>query len=365
VSNELVGDRAQVLEENMVRWGDARCIVTCAHPKDFAALRHTFDVIVVDAPCSGEGMFRKDPDTIAHWSPGAVRHCSQRQTDILRFVSGALKPGGRLIYSTCTYNEQENESILDWLLAMDRDMYRVLPLDLPEAWGFAPGIAEGHDPQVVHARHAYPHRVKGEGLFFAVLEKLREGNDNFSHGSRDQKMKRKKESGRSKGRDDHDERERRGPRPNALSGKEAQAAAATFCKVPAGTHIAVEGEEVFLQLPQVRQTLEAIGSSVKVIRAGVLAGKVAGQKFIPDHDLALSGWTAERFPLLAVDRENALRYLKRTEPEVAVPEGSDWVIITYEGNPLGWCKAVDGRLNNHLPKHWRIRADVLDEFEPK
>ena len=115
VSNEVVRNRYQVLIQNMQRWGEANVIITNHLPEDFAKVRHFFDVILIDAPCSGEGLFRKDKNAIAEWSPENVQHCSQRQRKILASALGSLRPDGLLMYSTCTYNRHENQENVQWL----------------------------------------------------------------------------------------------------------------------------------------------------------------------------------------------------------------------------------------------------------
>jgi len=159
VSNELVRARSRALIDNLSRWGHPHTLVTNNHPRDFQPLRHAFDAIVIDAPCSGEGMFRKDPKVIEHWSPGVVRNCALRQQDILREVMGSLRPGGRLVYSTCTYNPYENEAIVQWVLDHEPGVFEVVPLEFPADWGLVRGTTEGYSPALRHTYHCYPHRV--------------------------------------------------------------------------------------------------------------------------------------------------------------------------------------------------------------
>ena len=126
VSNEVIKSRVSVLEENMTRWGAANLIITNNDPKDFAPLNGFFDLIVIDAPCSGSGLFRRDPEAIEHWSEANVQLCQQRQERILADIFPALKPGGILIYSTCSYSKEENEDIIDWIM----DQFEVSNLKL-------------------------------------------------------------------------------------------------------------------------------------------------------------------------------------------------------------------------------------------
>ena len=145
VANEVVRSRAQILVENLVKWGHPDVVVTHNDPSDFAPLAGCFDAILADVPCSGEGMFRKDPASVDEWSPANVEVCWQRQRRILSDIWGCLKPGGLLLYSTCTYNSKENEENVRWI----RDEWgaEVLPLQVPSDWGITGNLLpEGKFP---------------------------------------------------------------------------------------------------------------------------------------------------------------------------------------------------------------------------
>jgi NOL1/NOP2/sun family putative RNA methylase len=166
VSNEVIKARVNVLAENITKWGSANVIVTNNDPKDFQRLPGYFDVVIVDAPCSGSGLFRKDPKAVDEWSEQNVQLCNQRQQRILADVLPALKPGGVLIYSTCSYSPEENEDICDWL--MDNYSFENTRFTLNEELG----IVETTSPnnKAVGYRF-YPDKVKGEGLFIAAFKK--------------------------------------------------------------------------------------------------------------------------------------------------------------------------------------------------
>jgi 16S rRNA C967 or C1407 C5-methylase (RsmB/RsmF family) len=166
VANEIIKTRVPILSDNLNRWGTSNTIVTNNDPKDFNAIHSFFDVILVDAPCSGSGMFRKDPAAMNEWSEGNVNLCHQRQQRILADVYPALKEDGYLIYSTCSYAHQENEDILDWLCAeFDLESIRI---PIYTEWG----IVETESPlQKAWGYRFYPGKVKGEGLFAACLRK--------------------------------------------------------------------------------------------------------------------------------------------------------------------------------------------------
>ncbi|HET9055196.1 MAG TPA: RsmB/NOP family class I SAM-dependent RNA methyltransferase, partial [Cyclobacteriaceae bacterium] len=164
VSNEVIRSRAAVLSENIQKWGHSNVIVTNNDPEDFTKLSGFFDVILVDAPCSGEGLFRKDPEAIKEWSPENVALCAKRQRRILSDVWPALKENGILIYSTCTYNKSENEETLHWL--KEQRGAESVPLTVPPDWGIEAVHENG-----IHGYHFYPHNVKGEGFFLSVIRK--------------------------------------------------------------------------------------------------------------------------------------------------------------------------------------------------
>ncbi|RYY42786.1 MAG: RsmB/NOP family class I SAM-dependent RNA methyltransferase, partial [Chitinophagaceae bacterium] len=166
VSNEVIKSRANILAENLTKWGAANVIVTNNDPKDFKRLPSFFDCIVVDAPCSGSGLFRKDADAVAEWSLNNVALCSQRQQRILADVMNALKPGGILVYSTCSYSTDEDEFISDWLA--DNHAVQSLRLQLREDWNIVETTSEKHNN---FGYRFYPDKLKGEGFFIAVFKK--------------------------------------------------------------------------------------------------------------------------------------------------------------------------------------------------
>lgn len=147
ISNEPIRKRAQVLAENMQKWGYPGCLVTQNYPEDFGHLREAFDIILTDVPCSGEGMFRKDPVAVSEWSLDNVRQCAERQRNILCSILPTLRPGGLLVYSTCTFNRQEDEEQVQWLQS---------------EYGLT----------LLEERHFFPGRDRGEGLYIAALRQI-------------------------------------------------------------------------------------------------------------------------------------------------------------------------------------------------
>ena len=166
VSNEPIPTRAQILLENITKWGAKNCIVTNNYPRDFKKAKAKFDLILCDVPCSGEGMFRKDPATIGEWSLQNVEKCCRLQREIVADAWECLNPGGILIYSTCTFNIKENEENVRWII----DTYEAEPIDIPTepSWGITGSLLEGCDAPVYRF---IPGITRSEGLFVCVLRK--------------------------------------------------------------------------------------------------------------------------------------------------------------------------------------------------
>ena len=166
VSNEPIPSRAQILLENITKWGAKNCIVTNNYPRDFKKAKAKFDLILCDVPCSGEGMFRKDPATIGEWSLQNVEKCWRLQREIVADAWECLNPGGILIYSTCTFNIKENEENVRWII----DTYEAEPIDIPTepSWGITGSLLEGFDVPVYRF---IPGITRSEGLFVCVLRK--------------------------------------------------------------------------------------------------------------------------------------------------------------------------------------------------
>ena len=162
VSNEIIKSRASILKENIIKWGYDHIVVTNSDPNRFTGMKGAFDMILVDAPCSGEGMFRKDEKAIMEWSENNLRLCEERQKRILSDVWDALAPGGYLVYSTCTYNPGENEDILNWILTT----FDASSVEIRHNF-----TAITPSPSPLHGYHFYPHKTSGEGLFMGVIQK--------------------------------------------------------------------------------------------------------------------------------------------------------------------------------------------------
>jgi 16S rRNA C967 or C1407 C5-methylase (RsmB/RsmF family)/NOL1/NOP2/fmu family ribosome biogenesis protein len=322
VSNEVIRSRVNVLSENIQKWGYHNAVVTNNDPADFSSLEGFFDLIVLDAPCSGEGLFRKDPKAMEEWSEENVQICSQRQQRIIADVWPSLKEDGILIYSTCTYNPSEDEDILTWI--DDTFDVEFLPVDT-SAWP----VSEVKNGKILACR-LYPHKVRGEGFFISVMKK--------------------KES-----------------QPSLI----IKPSKAAF--VHAEKRIAAEvnpwllrSDETLIRRDDLLQLLPARHSSeihfltqrLRVIYAGTFIASVKHNKLVPEHALALSRlMRKENFIQTTLDEKEALQYLKKETIAVRSNE-KGFSLATFNDVPLGWMNLLGGRINNMYPQEWRIRMQV-------
>lgn len=321
VSNEVIKTRGNILSENITRWGAGNVIITNNDPKDFQRLPGFFDVIVVDAPCSGSGLFRRDADAISEWSENNVALCSQRQQRILSDVAPALKEGGVLIYSTCSYSREEDEMILDWMqqsggwepLALSPDpQWQIVATTGASGWGFG--------------YRFYPDKLKGEGFFIAAFRKVMPANE----GRGGHKLKNEK-----------------------LSKKEAAIAASWMQNGAAYSYIKQDTEVIALPAAM-EPVLAALQSSLYIKKAGVKLGTIIRDELVPDHELAQAIGINGEVNRIAADKALALQYLRREEMNLPPGLTRGWTLMTYENTGLGWVKVLPNRINNYYPTGWRI-----------
>ncbi|GHT05378.1 rRNA cytosine-C5-methyltransferase [Bacteroidia bacterium] len=316
-ANEVIRPRAAVLVENLTKWGNPHTMVMNNDPAVFGKLTGFFDVLVTDVPCSGEGMFRKNPDAIQEWSVNNVQLCAERQRRIVEDSWPALKPGGLLIYSTCTYNKEENEENIDWIC-------RELGAELTET-----------------PHRFWPHKTKGEGFFIAAVRKTGKEKESVIAGLT------------------------RHPKSTVNHGMAGQA------RNDRGVY---RGMEEWILHPedfvifQDNNFIKAVPKihwadytlllkHLKILSAGITLCEIKGKDRIPDHSLAMSNELAmNAFPAWELDKETALKYLRKEALQTIpgdLPKG--YVLLTYSGHPLGFVKNIGNRANNLYPQHWRIR----------
>lgn len=320
VSNEVIRSRTSVLSENIQKWGYPNVVVTGNDPENFNRLEGYFDVIVVDAPCSGEGLFRKDPDAMTEWSIDNVQLCSQRQRRILSDVLPALKENGILIYSTCTFNEQENERNLIWLA--QEKAFEFIPLSIDPAWG-----VETIQKENAIGYRCYPHQVKGEGFFISVLQKR--------ISSKELRFKSKRRF--------------------TYAPKKIIERLNEWILHPDQFDF-IQQENLLITIPVLLcEDVQLIQERLNIVTKGTAVAEVKHDKLIPEHAFALSiHLNEEHFQKINLTLDQALRYLRK-ETFAWDEERKGFALVKYQENSLGWVNLLGNRFNNLYPSAWRIR----------
>ncbi|GFN30259.1 RsmF rRNA methyltransferase first C-terminal domain-containing protein [Paenibacillus xylaniclasticus] len=328
IANEIHPARAKILSENVERCGIRNAVVTCAAPDQLSArFPAMFDRIMLDAPCSGEGMFRKDAVAIAEWSPEHVQMCADRQADILEHAAIMLKPGGRLVYSTCTFNRSENEDAI------------------------AAFIQKHPNFTVLHMERLWPHQCKGEGHFVAVLTKSSEAEDDIARLRPEAELRPRRRGKQSKG----------GSKPSNAASDMAIFDAFAKEHIPhllLGPGEPIRFGDALYWLPHSKDgqfTAESL-EGLKVVRPGLQLGELKTKRIEPAHSLALAlqpnEITAAKVVSYRAESPEIAAYLRGET--LQTDDGlSGWTIVAADGYPLGWAKASSGQLKNHLPKGLR------------
>jgi len=324
VANEVIRTRAAVLAENVSKWGLGNTLVTQNDPSVFASLEGFFDVILVDAPCSGEGMFR-DETAVREWSPEKAQMCSERQRRILMDVWPALKKDGIMIYSTCTFNPAENEQNISWLVR-NKEAESVA-LDISNFEGITRLYFEG---TVSYA--FYPGKIRGEGFFLSVIHK--KDGDEFRYNTRKH----------NKSRLPHADEKLRVMLKNC-------------------------DEDLFLYTDRVLSPAcgvidyEVLSSSLNIIKSGTMLGELIHGTFIPSHDLAMSAnINLDQWRVYNASWDESIDFLRMAD---FIPKETEQgrLLICYRGVPLGFVNHLGKRANNGYPQAWRIRMEKRNNFE--
>lgn len=321
VSNEVMKQRSGILADNMAVWGDPNVVVTSDDPSAFSSLEGFFDIVVADVPCSGEGMFRKDEEAQRQWSEDNVALCESRQRRILADMWPCLKVGGILVYSTCTFNRYENDGNVSWAA---------------DSLGAVPVCPDEDFEGVIRTEYGYslvPGHVEGEGQYCALLEKT--SGSSFRSGL---PLK--------------ERRSRQEKRTAVLP--PASLKNLFRCDV----HLRMKGDTVIAVPSGLLQHVLILEEHLHVLSAGCAAGVMKGQTLVPDADLALSViCNQEAWTVADVDRTVALAFLHKDAVVLEdMPKG--YILIRYEGLPLGFVKNLGNRCNNLHPQGRRIRMDI-------
>jgi 16S rRNA C967 or C1407 C5-methylase (RsmB/RsmF family)/NOL1/NOP2/fmu family ribosome biogenesis protein len=317
VSNEVIKNRANILKQNIIKWGSQNAVVTINDPRHFSKLKSFFDVMVVDAPCSGSGLFRKDVEAIDEWSEENVMLCCGRQKRIIAHAFACLKKDGLLIYSTCSYSKEEDEDIADWLSSELKMQSQKLIIE--HEWNI---VETQSEKTASFGYRFFPDKVKGEGFYIACFRKT------------------------------SDEEE--------INFRLAKLEAATIKEKNIVEPWLNNKDVHLLKTPFIHALPNNLSGDYAILKnalniqyAGVNIGEVMKDKLIPDHALALSNLLAEHIPKTELAYDEAIRYLQRTDINVdTVQKG--WQLVHYQGHNLGWINALPNRINNYYPKELRI-----------
>ena len=322
VSNEIQRGRAQILAENMVKWGRPGVMVTCNTPKQIGQSSLMFDLIAVDAPCSGEGMFRKDEGAVRDWSLKNVEMCAARQREIIDDIWPALKAGGYLIYSTCTFNRQEDEDNVRWII--DKYGAEAVNLNPSLEWNIVGSLTSDTLP----VYHFMQHRTRGEGFFLCVLRKP-EGASVAPKG-----------------------------KPFKTDGFRVPAECRRWLKPADGYEFFIRNDSVYALPSALADDMWQVGQELYALVPGIEVATLKGRDWVPAHALAMSmAVDSAAFNTVEVDRQQALAYLHCDAIRLDdAPRGI--VLLTYRNIPLGFAKNIGNRANNMYPQEWRIRNSV-------
>ncbi|WP_304233072.1 RsmB/NOP family class I SAM-dependent RNA methyltransferase [Jiulongibacter sediminis] len=318
VANEVIKSRVSILKENLLKWGFPNVIVSNHDAEEFADLEGFFDLVLVDAPCSGEGLFRKDKNASSHWSEEAVATCSARQKRILQAAAMAVAPDGVLIYSTCTYNPEENHQNVQWFVKnQDFEVLTLNTSTFPEIESREPGY------------QFYPHRLIGEGFYIAALQK-KGGDTDYTTAK---------------------------IRLNRLPKKQVEELT-SWLERPEHFEFFLKKDDGIVAVP--KELASDFGTVLKGLfrrSSGFEIGTFKKNNFVPSHALALSSEISLKVPKIDLSKDEALLFLKKESFDFGSAENG-WHLITYQGLGLGWAKVIGNRVNNYLPKEWRIRMDI-------
>jgi 16S rRNA C967 or C1407 C5-methylase (RsmB/RsmF family)/NOL1/NOP2/fmu family ribosome biogenesis protein len=321
VANEVIRTRAGILAENIIKCGIGNTIVTNYDPVAFSRLNNYFDLILIDAPCSGEGMF-SDPNIRREWSPENAALCSERQRRIVMDVWPSLKENGILIYSTCTFNPAENEENIEWL--SERTGATSIKLDISEFDGIQEIRYKGITGYGFH-----PGKIKGEGLFLSIVKKSRLSSD-----------PNKRQIIRNN---------------NQLTNSDLKIAAKLINTSLTNLY---RHDEIVYHLSLPVEEYQYLNNYLRIIKGGTALFKTRKDDFSPIHDLALYCKIKEdAFPIVDLAYSKSISFLKKENIEFK-DASKGWILLKYSGINLGFVKNIGSRVNNYFPTEWRIRMNA-------
>lgn len=320
LSNEMVPNRIQALVENTVKWGYANQWVSNNTAAQIGRLEGYFDVLLIDAPCSGSGLFRKMPEFRSEWNLNLVQQCAVRQKSIIQDALPSLSEHGILIYMTCSLSEQENEQMIDYIL--NNNDLEPLSIPIPDNWGVLPTTGtQGNG----YGYRFMPNHLNGEGFFLTAFRRTKGPHRNIST-----------------------------PKHNTYKPSNLDI---PYLNTQELKTYQIK-EHPFLIHPEHITDVNYLEKSLRLVKKGTLLGKWAGKELIPDHELSMSVYLSKELEYIELDRMQALNYLKK---ETIHPGETTkgWKLVRYLKHELGWVKSVPGRVNNYYPAAYRILTKTI------
>ncbi len=319
VSNELIRSRVSVLHENLTKWGMQNHIISNNDPKHFGSLTGFFDVVVIDAPCSGEGLFRREPESAKEWSIENAQLCSARQRRIFTDSLNCLKEDGYLIYSTCTFNPEENEKNVAWLC--EEHDYESIRIPIVHNWNI-----NEVEYRNTYAYQFLPHKVDGEGFFVALLQKKSQTKSISL------------------------------PKKQASIFNKTKNIPNDWLKTLDNKLMFQHNEWVkFIPKPWEAQ-INLMQQKLRLTKIGTHVASLKKNNFIPNHELALSTeLNIDAFKTLNLSQLDALSYLSKESFEQSEAL-KGWQLVAFNNIPLGFINGLGNRHNNYYPKEWRLRT---------
>ncbi len=326
ISNETVKNRAFILVENTQKWGNLNQVVLNENVDKLSEkLANWANLVLVDAPCSGEGMFRKDPESVKEWSPQAVKNCALRQKNIIDAAAQILAPDGLLIYSTCTYNRAENEEIAAYLFE-NQDFEPFNLQQIEATWGLE--VREQAKAQIYKF---FPHQTQSEG--FSIFAAIKKGGEIANN---------KKATARKL---------------QLLNSKQYEPF--SYLIRTKAIHWINHQNNLRIFPDFATEKIAYLYQNCNVLHAGATVGELAKNELRPAHNLALCcDLDTNAFEKIALSLENALYFMRLDSFELPQNAPKGWILLTYENLPLGWIKNIGGRYNNYYPPHWKIRMEI-------
>lgn len=314
VSNEVIKSRAEVLAYNLAKWGNCNHIVTCSETSSFKSIKGLFDVVLIDAPCSGSGLFRKQPSSIEEWSLSNVSQCATRQKTILDDLIGTVKSGGYLVYSTCSYSYSENEAIVKWIL--NEQAFELVKIPIEEDWGIE---------DTGFGFRFYPYKLNGEGFFCAIFKKV--DDIRFQGFSKKNEFK---------------------------SPSKIEFEVIDKFIIPENCHEFINHADEFkLMNSNSLQFINTFKKQLYLKQVGTSIGEIKHGSLIPHHFLAFSNHLSQQIERLDLADHQAIQYLKKEVFEFENKQ-TGLKLVTNRSFGIGWAKVLNNRLNNYLPANYRI-----------